>query len=341
MTTTAVKPGLRAASASPYTPIAYTVLGVPVYSAQGGRSGGSRIEFAVGDDEGDDPEFDDDDDSGRDADDDADDDDDDEDEPAARKARRGRQQQDDGEDEDGEDADWTPPDRATWDRVTGSLKRANAEAGKRRRIGKYADKLGIDDFGTWLTERGIDPETGHPYGDDVVDPRDDTADVDQYEDDPRRGDDERSRRQRDKEHARAVLTAERRGEQKAREELMPILAEHAARLALRDAGFTGDDRQLRRIMRTIDPDELDLDLDGDSFELLGIEEAITQLQEDFPNLFEERKPARRRTAATARTATRASRGARDVDGGGRGRQQAAPKTWEEKIAAQMFERGRV
>jgi hypothetical protein len=338
MTITAVKPGLRAVH-SPYTPISYTVLGVPVYSAQGGRSGGG-IQFIVGDDEGADPDFDDE------RDDDDDDDDDDagqDDEPAARRTtrRRGQREDDEADGDDDGDTDWTPPTREAWERVNGALKRANGEAGKRRRIGKVADKLGIDDFATWLTERGIDPDTGRPYGNDVVDP-DDSADQGD-EPDERTRDDERARRQRDKEHARALLTAEKRGEQKAREQLMPVLAEHAARLALRDAGFSGDDRQLRRIMRTIDPDELDLDLDGDSFELVGIEEAVIQLQEDFPELFEERKPARRRSAAAATTrgTARATRGARDVDGGGRGRQQSAPKTWQDKILAQMVDRGQV
>ena len=332
MTTTAVRPGLLAAL-SPFTPVGWTSGGTPVYAAQGGRGGGG-IQFAVGDDDGADPEFDDEHDDAE---------DDDEDEPAAR-GRQRRTTQGDGDDGD---EDWTPPDRNSYERLTSALKRANSEAGKRRRVGKVMDRLGISDLDTWLTERGIDPTTGQPYGSDVVDPGDADDEpagrrADDYEREedvrPRRDDDERTARQRDRQTARQILTAEQRGRAAARDELMPAMAELAARTAMRDAGFTGTPQQLEKMLRTIDPDTIEFDFDGGSFELVGIEEAIEELRTDFPERFEARTNGRaaRRTTANGR----ATRGAREVDGGDRGRQPRKALGWAEQMVAQMERRGR-
>ena len=315
---------------APFTPIAWTPGGTAIYPAQGGRGGGG-ITFAVGDDNGSDPEFDDEQDDEQDDEDDEQDDDDDE--PAAhqRTSRRGQQADDEGDD------DWQPPTREAWERVTGSLKRANSEAGTRRRVGKLMDKLGIDDLSTWLTARGIDPETGAPFGNDVVDPDDgdglDDGDEFGYEQEGttrRRADDDRAR---DRQTARQLLTAEQRGRAAARDEMMPILGEYAARSALRDAGFIGNPRQLERALRSIDPGSLELDLTDDGFELVGIDEAIAELQDDFPDLFEKSRQQTRRTATKATSRTRG--GAREVDGGERGRQPAKPRSWKEQIAEQM------
>jgi hypothetical protein len=312
-------------SASPFTPLAWTAGGQPIYPAQGGRGGGG-IDFAVGDDDGEDPEFDDE----RDGD---EDDEDDDDEPAAR---RGRRSLDDDSDDGEDDPDWEPPTRESWERVQSALKRANSEAGKRRRVGKTMEKLGIDDLGTWLTSRGIDPETGEPFGGDVVG-SDDAEEYDDFEE-PRRRDDDRDARQRDRQTARQILAAEQRGRAAARDEVMPILAEYAARTALRDAGFVGTSKQLERALRSIDPSTLDLEMDGESFELLGIEEAIAELQDDLPDLFTAPASTRRSTSrtGTSRAATSRTRGgAREVDGGERGRQPKQPLSWKEKMVAQM------
>lgn len=325
---------------SPFTPVGYTPGGTPVYPAQGGRSGGG-VEFSVRDDDGS-PDFDDDDDDedGRDEDDDEDEQDD---EPPRKRTRRGQQPADgDG------DTDWTPPDREAWERVQDALRRANGEAGRRRRVGKVMSRLGIEDLERWMTERGIDPETGIPYGSDVVDP-DDEGDGYGPDGDFEREDDSRQRRREeshdtrrsDRDLVRQIRTAEQRGRDREREVLMPALAEVTARLALRDAGFTGNAKQLDRMLRSIDPADLDLDSDGDGFELVGMDEAIAQLRDDFPQFFgdeEEERPRRRaaRSSGGTGTGTR-SRGARDVDGGNRGRQPAAPKGWKEIIAQQMID----
>jgi hypothetical protein len=316
-------------------PIGWTTSGQPVWALRG-----AAIEFAVGDDEGDDPEFDDE----QDEDDDEQDDEQDDDEDTRKRqtsprARRSRTGGNDGDD----DGDFVPPTREAWERVQSALKRANGEAGKRRRVGKVMDRLGIDDLETWMTQRGLDPESGEPFGSDVVSP-DDEADDDGYQERERERDDRRDSRSRDRETARQIRTAEQRGRAAERDRLIPALMEQSARLALRDAGFSGTKQQLDRMLRSIDPRDLDFDDDEGSFELLGMDEEIERLQDDFPDYFgggrdEDERPRRRGTkSATSRTATTSrARGARDVDGGSnRGRQPSAPRGWAEQAVEQMM-----
>lgn len=322
MTTSTLMPGLRAASLTPLG----LVHGVPVYGLQGGRSGGG-ISFAVGPDDHD-PDLGDDDDED---DDDDDDDADDEDEPRGRsRARRSRDDDDDDADQDDDGDDWTPPTRDQWQRVQGALKKANGEAGKRRRLAKDMDRLGITDLPTWLSARGLDPETGQPYGDDVVDP--DEQDDGIFDDHV----DPRDQRQRDRKYARDVTAAERRGAQRARDELVPILAQSAAVNALRDAGFTGNQARLERALRLIDASQLDVEMDGANFDIQGLDEQIEEIKSEFPEFFRRdgMEDARRGQRTSNRASTRRS-SSRDVDGGTGGRASGKPKTWAEQALGQM------
>lgn len=71
-----------------------------------------------------------------------------------------------------------------------------------------------------------------------------------------------------------------------------------AKAALLGAGFAGDAKAAARLIKTIDTDELEFD--GD--EILGLDEQIDSLKEDFPGLFKAEEdeeqtpktPARRR-----------------------------------------------
>lgn len=316
MTTSTVQPGMRAAlvPASPYTPIA-VINGTPVYPMRGGRSGGG-IQIAVGDADGDDDDEllgDTDEDDDEDEDDDAEDEPDEDEEPPARR----RKDAGDG----------------AMARMEAALKKANGEAAKHRRAGKALARLGIDDLGAWLTERGIDPETGVPFGDDVVDPHE--ADDELFDDRS-----ERSTRRADRETARQIRAAEKRAESRAMEKLIPILAQAAATNALREAGFKGTPAKMDRLLRMIDPNELDVVLDEDEFEIDGLEEAVANLRDDFPELFEDPDERPRRRAATKSTPARRASGARDVDGGERGRPAKKTGGWAEQIAARMDRRGR-
>lgn len=333
MTTSTVQPGMRAVMASPYTPIA-VINGTPIYPLQGGRSGGG-IRIAVGDDSGSDDDIlddaeDDDEDDDRDEDDEDEQDGDDEDEderPAARK-RTGRKA-------DADDA---------MARMEAALRKANQTAAKNRRAGKVMERLGIEDLPTWLTERGIDPETGSPFGNDVVDPDDDGQDddpLDQYE---TRGRDDS--RKRDRELARDIRAAEKRAEARVRSEVMPILAQTAAVNALREAGFNGSKAQMERALRMIDPEELDFSLEDGYFDIEGLDEAVAAIRDDFPTMFEDREKPRRNNAradgtGTRRTApARRASGARDVDGGDRGKVKRTPGGWLDQVAKAMERQGR-
>lgn len=319
-----------------HLPIGLTTSGEPVWALRG-----AAIDFAVGDDDGEDPRFGD---EGDDLDDDDDDEPDEDEDPRARRSATARGQRRPAGDD--KPTDWTPPDREAWERVTEALKKANGEASKRRRVGKTLERLGIDDLETWLMDRGLDPETGMPYGDDVVDPDDDQGrDGDGYErepEEPRRTD--RDGKLRDREVVRKVRSAEQRGRAAERDRLMVPLMETTARLELREAGFRGTKPQLDRMLASINPRNLELDADDDGYELLGIDEEVERLREDFPQFFkgddddedEDEKPARKRRTAAP---TSRARGAREVDGGNRGRQTAKPVRWEEQMVDRMFKRG--
>lgn len=347
MTTSTVQPGLSAIFASPYTPIGH-VNGHPVYAVLGGRRGGG-IQVIAADDDGssDGHLFDRD---GRDDDDDDEDDEPDDDEPGEdddpRARRRTTRNSDGDDDEDG----WTPPGREEFARIEGALKRANGEAAKRRNVGKVMKRLGIEDgdLDSWLLSRGLDPDTGQPIGDAVVGDDDGGNAVDGYEretevDEPVDEPPARKRRD-DREVVRQLISAERRGEQKALNRLTPILAQQAAETALRAAGFDGDRGRLDMMLRFIDPAQVDVEVDDDGFEVLGVDEQVAELREQFPELFGRDRSARRRTAADTGAGTdRAARrrgGAREVDGGsgnGRGGNRE-PTTWVERAAAQMARR---
>lgn len=350
MTISTVQPGMRAAtaSASPYTPIA-VINGTPIYALRGGRSGGS-IAIVAGDADGDD-----DDDLLDDAEGDYDDgghDDSDDDLPASMRgkaskakakkatARRAVEDDEDDEPDDEDDEDDTP---GAIRRMEDAVAKANRTAARYRRAGKTMERLGIDDLPTFLTERGIDPETGRPFGSDVIDPDEGDDDLldesEERTERPTRAD----RAKQDRETVRAIRAAEKRAEAKVRAELIPILAQTSATNALRNAGFKGSEARLERLLRMIDPDALDITLEDGTFEIDGLDEQISELQDEFPELFP--APVEAKTTRTGGTRTRpAARrtGARDVDGGGRGAAAKKPAAggWMDQVAARWDRDGR-
>jgi hypothetical protein len=347
MTTSTVQPGMRAAFASPFTPIA-VINGTPIYPLQGGRSGGGGVRIAVGDDDGspDDDLLDD----------DYDEDDADEDEPdeeqelpasmrgkpktKAKPTKAARRPADDEDDEpEDDDEDETP---GAIRRMEEALSKANKTAARYRRAGKAMERLGIDDLATWITERGIDPETGRPFGSDIVDPEDGDDTDDSLFDEPEvEKPTRRDAAKQDRETIRTIRAAEKRAEAKVRAELIPILAQVSATSALREAGFKGDQKKMDKILRLIDPNDLDVITDDGEFEIEGLDDAIAGIRDDFPELFrsDDEPPARRRTAAKSAPARRVS-GARDVDGDGRGRQPRKQGGWMDQIVARMDAQGR-
>lgn len=345
MTISTVQPGMRAVMASPFTPIA-VINGTPIYALQGGRSGGG-IRIAVGDDDDtpDDDLLDEDDDEG-----DEDEDDDDRNElpasmrgkakPKVRGTRRPADEDDDEADGDEDDEGDTP---GAIRRMEAALGKANKTAARYRRAGRAMEKLGIEDLATFLTERGIDPETGRPFGSDVVDPDDEGEGDDSLFDEHERSG-RRDPAKADKETARAIRAAEKRAEARTRAELVPILAQVSATNALRNAGFKGSETKLERMLRLIDPDDLDIIVEDGTFEIEGLDEAVASIKDEFPELFPNAEPARTRTTGTGRARAAGARrvsGARDVDGDGRGRAAKKPQGgWLDQMAARMDRDGR-
>lgn len=346
MTTSTLQPGLRAVA----RPIAH-IGGHPVYPLQGGRSGVIRI--AVGDDEGSDDDILDDD---RDEDDEDDDEGDEEPEEELPASMRGKRQATkaqprkrttrrtaDDEDQDSDEQDEGDDTPAALRRMEEALGKANRTAARHRRAGKVMERLGIEDLPTWLAERGIDPETGLPYGDDVVDPEDDGADDELLDDfDDRRRSDREDSRRRDRETTRQIRATRERAERDARDKYVPLLAQLEATNALRAAGFNGSKAREERLLRMIDPTQLDVIVEDDEFEIQGLDEQVAELVDEFPELFtkrEARTTDRRGTATRTSPARRAS-GARDVDGGERGRPARKTGGWLDQVAAEMDRRGR-
>lgn len=62
----------------------------------------------------------------------------------------------------------------------------------------------------------------------------------------------------------------------------------AARVELKEAGFTGTKEQAAKLTRLLDLEELDMDDDG---EVEGLEDAVADLKEQFPALFAGEKAA--------------------------------------------------
>lgn len=337
MTIGTTKPGLSAVLASPFTPLA-VINGTPIYPLSGGRSGGG-VHIAVGDADGTDDD---------DLLDEEDDDEPDEDEelpasmrgkakPKVKATRRAAEAEDDDEEDDDDEDDGTP---GAIRRMEEALAKANKTAMRHRRAGKAMERLGIDDLATWLTERGIDPENGRPFGSDIVDPDDEGGDL--FDDvEPVEKPTRRDAARNDRETIRTIRAAEKRAEAKVRAELVPILAQVSATSALREAGFKGDQKKMDKILRLIDPDDLDVVVEDGEFEIDGLDEAIAGIRDDFPELFRgDDEPAPRRRAAKAAPSRRAT-SARDVDGGDRGRTpRKATGGWMDQIVARMDAQGR-
>lgn len=306
---TNTKPG-RAMVAAPYSPvIGHTSTG-PVFRAAGGRSSG--IDFIVGDDEGDDPDFEDEDDE---------DEEDEDDEPRSR-----RQGRDDYQDDD--DSTWRPLTREAQAAMETALQKANREAMTRRKAGKILDRLGVHDVSSleeFLRSRGIDPETGD---------RHDSEDADGYEGDDADADAKAARRPvGDKARAaREKLRAEQRGAARTEAKYRDATTLLAAENALMGAGWTGGNISLA--LKLIDPDRVDITMDGGELSIDGLEEQIAEIKDEFPTWF---RPTSRDRNANRRREERG--GARGVDGGNRERAPARKVGWKESISRQM-DRGR-
>lgn len=212
-----------------------------------------------------------------------------------------------GESEDDEDT--VVLSRSEWEKIRERLRKANKEAARRR---------------AWLEEHGIDPRTGKPKPRPTLDDSDDEPPL------PKPKDEEASsasevvdvqalQERWQKLTQREVEKAATRAEMKYK---LP-LARAAAEAALARAGWSGKD--LSKVMKLIDIDDIDLDDDGN---VIGIEEQVEDLKEEFPEWFRRPRVSSRRPAASSSS----GKSTKDVGGADKPPVDTKPKDWKRRLA---------
>jgi hypothetical protein len=115
--------------------------------------------------------------------------------------------------------------------------------------------------------------------------------------------------------------AGKKAEADAERKFKPIAVRSAAKAALLEAGLSDvSDARMKRLLRQIDMDDVDIDEDGD---VLGLDGQIDGIKEDFPELFAT-KTERKRVPKL------------DASGRSTGGDGAKPKSMGEKIAASVL-----
>ena len=306
---TSVKPGLRAIGRASWGPI-YLV---------SGSAGG--VEFIVDDKDGDDDPFDDDD-EGEDE-----EEDEEEERPRAKRTQAGRKRKDDDQDA-GEEEEETPPSRDEVERMRAALRRNNSENKRHRLTAKKLAQIGADgDLDAWLVERGLDPSTGQPIGQASPTDQDGAEAGDQGQQPPA------DQQSSPVVMQRQIRQAEARGAARIEAHYKPLVAEFAARSALADAGWVGKNSEM--VMRLIDLDLIDVEVHEGRPVVLGIDEQVREIREEFPDWF--RAPqGPSRTNGSRRRASSDRGGAEEVDGGDRGRAPVRPKGWLQQASAALM-----
>lgn len=282
------KPGLRAAGTHP-TPIGYRASGTPIFLA----AGGSGVSVAPDDD-------------------------------AAERELFGERDDEDGDPDgddpdDGEDPGYEPPDQTTWEQMQRDLAAQRASNSQGGRLARMLRDNDID-MSEVYAKLGIDPKSGKK-----ADPADDPADEPEPQpaNQPERdGARVPSKAEIDKVVADAVAKSVEREVAKAtattEKRFKAPLKTLAVRAALADAEWSGKD--LTRVLKMIDDDEIEVTDDGD---VVGVVEQIESIKEEFPEWFQ----GRRRQAPQPRRAA-------DIDGGER-RAPAKQLSWKERAAARL------
>lgn len=327
------------------SPIGYDADGDAVWPALGGRDGNNGMEFLVDDldeesDDFDDDDEGDDDEDDRDSDDDDEGDDEDEGDQRARRrpTRRKVEQADEGDD------DWEPPTREQWSKVEAALARNNGENRKLRLTKKIMGNLGVSDeqeFRDWLLDRGIDPETGtHLDGAAPAGERSNGSPDDGTGD----GADDKVAKPTREQLVLERRRAEERGAAREAARFRPAVVQFAAAAALKDAGYSG--KNISMALRLLNTDEVEVEFDDNGeVTTYGLDDQVEAIKNDFPELFVPKRADRRRTTdeddedeRPARRGTPrkvAGGGARQVDGGDRGRPAPKKLGWLEQADRQL------
>ncbi|MEU9819200.1 phage scaffolding protein [Pseudonocardia alni] len=114
--------------------------------------------------------------------------------------------------------------------------------------------------------------------------------------------------------------AVKKAEEAAEKRFKPVAVRSAAKAALLEAGLNdASDDRIKKLMRMIDMDDVEIDDDGD---VEGLEDQIDSIKEDFPALFEKKTEG-----GTRRRATRLDASGRNGGGG------PTKKSTAERLAA--------
>jgi hypothetical protein len=124
---------------------------------------------------------------------------------------------------------------------------------------------------------------------------------------------------------RAILEAKEGAAAEREAEIRPPLLKALAAAELRAAGIQGAGAQ--RLVGLLDMDKVDVDDEGN---LVGLDDQIAGLKEEFPNLFA--APDNGRRTPPAANAGSGSRSGRKQDAG----EPAKPKPWYEQLADQVL-----
>lgn len=211
--------------------------------------------------------------------------------------------EDDSEEEQDE---WVPPTKEEFERILAAKQKADSEAAARKR---------------YLREAGLDPKTGKPISKPKLElDLDDEDDSEEEEAKPNKGE---SRAKSNKAFERQLEREIAKTERRVRDEATILMA--AVPDALNEAGWNG--RNMARILRLLDLDEVHVDSDG---EIDGLTEQIAELQEEFPEFF---KRTRMKEAAKKVADTK-------TVGGGRKTAPAAETNlnWTERLKAELYKR---
>lgn len=178
---------------------------------------------------------------------------------------------DEDESETSEDAEdeWVPPSKKEYEELLAKKAKADSEAAQRKRF---------------LRDNGFDPKTGKPIAKPTF-----QLDEEDEEDDPEealetvvkqvKGE---SKGRANKDFQRQLEREIAKTERRIRDEATVLLS--AVPTALNDAGWNG--RNLERMIKLLDLDEIEVDSDG---EIDGLTDQIEELKKDFPEFFKRQR----------------------------------------------------
>lgn len=219
---------------------------------------------------------------------------------------------DDSDDSDDEKDEWVPPTKEEFERILAAKAKADSEAAARKRF---------------LREAGFDPKTGKPISkpklvlDDLDDDDDDDSDEEERRAEARKAAKGESKARSNKAFERQLEREIAKTERRVRDEATALMA--AVPEALSEAGWNG--KNLSRMLRLLDLDEIHVDSDG---EIDGLTDQITELKSDFPEFF---KRTRMKEAAKEVADTRTVGG----------RRKAAPPanenlSWTDRLKNELY-----